>query len=113
MKCQLFLRQLKKEAPLEMGKNYEEENFDKLFALYDDDKNGLMDKAEISVFIKKVFKVQDKSKKKAAAANSQANSKTLAYYLGAYTNNFKKDVDLIWKEADLNGDNQLDRKECE
>lgn len=71
-----------------------------------------MDKAELSQFIKTVFKVQEKDKKKDKAKDSKANKLTLAHYLGSYNKNLKKDVDLIWNECDLNGDNQLDRAEC-
>jgi Ca2+-binding EF-hand superfamily protein len=43
----------------ERAENYKEEDFEKLFKKFDDDKDGFMDKTELAVFIKKVFKKSD------------------------------------------------------
>jgi Ca2+-binding EF-hand superfamily protein len=36
--------------------NYSTENFEKIFAQFDTDQNGYLEKAELAVLIKKVFK---------------------------------------------------------
>lgn len=40
---------------------YDISNFDKLFKMYDEDTNGFLEKAEMCVFIKKMFKKQKKT----------------------------------------------------
>jgi Ca2+-binding EF-hand superfamily protein len=51
-----FLSEVKKIVVPERAENYKEEDFDKLFKKFDDDKDGFMDKTEMSVFLKQVFK---------------------------------------------------------
>ena len=46
----------------ERAKNYRKENFDSLFAKYDDDKNGFIEKVEMANFIKMQFKIQPDEK---------------------------------------------------
>jgi Ca2+-binding EF-hand superfamily protein len=54
--CKNFLNELKKITNEDRAANYKEENFEKLFEKFDDDKNGFMEKSELSVLIKQVFK---------------------------------------------------------
>ena len=42
-------------APLR-AQNYDEDDFDELFQKFDQDKNGFIEKGEMAVFIKKVFR---------------------------------------------------------
>lgn len=50
--CRNFLNELKKVTIPERAENYKEENFEKLFDKFDEDKNGFMEKSELSVLIK-------------------------------------------------------------
>ena len=51
-----FIEELQKIVNPEMSGSYEPAKFDQLFKLYDDDKNGYLEKAEMTVFIQKSFR---------------------------------------------------------
>ena len=51
-----FLGDLVQIISSERAQNYKEENFEALFTKFDEDKNGFLEKAEMAVFIKKVFR---------------------------------------------------------
>jgi Ca2+-binding EF-hand superfamily protein len=65
--CKNFLAELKTKMKPERAENYDEANFDKLFDRFDDNKDGFMEKKEMAVFIKKVFKKTAAQKQKEAA----------------------------------------------
>ena len=62
-----FIAELQLCVNPEMSGTYDPEKFDQLFKEYDDDKNGYLEKCEMCVFIKKVFK-QAKKPQNAEAA---------------------------------------------
>jgi len=53
-----FLAEIKEHMAEERAGNYSEENFEKLFDKFDEDKNGFLEKFEMAVLLKKVFKKQ-------------------------------------------------------
>lgn len=60
--CKVFMSELKKIVKPDRASNYDEANFEKLFKKFDDNGDGFMEKKEIAVFIKKVFKKSDAQK---------------------------------------------------
>lgn len=50
-----FLNKLKEIVSKERAGNYSEENFEKVFTQFDEDKNGFLTKSEMAVLIKKIF----------------------------------------------------------
>ena len=51
-----FIDKIIKHMAPERARNYHPEEFDQLFDKYDEDKNGFIEKSEMAVFIKQVFK---------------------------------------------------------
>jgi Ca2+-binding EF-hand superfamily protein len=107
------MSELKKIVKPERGDNYDEANFEKLFQKFDDNGDGFMEKKEIAVFIKKVFKKTDAQKQKEKAASRPANQKLLSEYLGSYaTDNITGNIDELWDTSDADKNGMLDKEEC-
>jgi Ca2+-binding EF-hand superfamily protein len=56
MECRAFMNYLVQFTSEEKASNYSEAKFVDLFQKYDEDKNGLIYKSEMAVFITQVFK---------------------------------------------------------
>jgi len=111
--CKVFMSELKKIIKPERSDNYDEANFEKLFEKFDDNGDGFMEKKEIAVFIKKVFKKTDAQKQKEKAATRPANLKPLSEYLGSYaTDNITGNIDELWDASDADKNGMLDKEEC-
>lgn len=58
--CFKYLSIIKQNCSEERAKNYVEKDFEMLFERFDEDKNGFIEKSEMAIFLKKVFKNKDK-----------------------------------------------------
>ena len=58
--CFKYLSIIKQNCCEERAKNYDEKDFEMLFERFDEDKNGFIEKSEMAIFLKKVFKNKDK-----------------------------------------------------
>lgn len=56
--CIRYLRDVKIYTSYERAANYDERDFQKLYTLYDEDKNDFLEKHEMAVFLKKVFAIK-------------------------------------------------------
>lgn len=106
-----FMVELQKIATEDRKNNFKEEDFEKMFEKFDEDKNGFLEKSELAVLIKHVFKTPADVKARQAAQNKASNKKSLKELLGDYASHFNKDLDEMYAahDDDLNG--MLDRAE--
>lgn len=51
-----YIEHVAKIIEAERAKNYQQDKFDELFDLFDEDQNGFLSKAEMATLIKKTFK---------------------------------------------------------
>lgn len=111
--CKNFLAELKKIANDGRAENYKEEDFDTIFDKFDEDKNGFLEKSELAVLIKQVFKKSENAKKKEKAKDKKKNQEKLSVIMKDYLKNFENgDVDEAWDKSDKDGSGVLDKAEC-
>ena len=106
-----FLAEAKKCMSPERAANYDEASFDKLFNQFDEHKHCFIQKVDMAMFIKQVFKKSNAQLAKEKAMTNPANKEKLSHFLGDYTENFTKDIDAVWDECDKQKCGVLDKEE--
>ena len=77
------------------------------------DKNGFLEKAEIAVLIKRVFRRTTTQIQKESIKAKEGFQKKLSEYLGEYAEKyFKVDIDELWEISDIDKNGMLDKEEC-
>lgn len=108
--CKDFVEELKTYTVAERGNNYDESKFDEMFDEFDEDQNGYIEKAEMAVLIKRVFRVKPSAKRRVEIKNKEY--RTLSSYLQEYARYFSMDLDELWNQVDTDQNGLLDKKEC-
>ena len=106
-----FMDELQKNCVEDRKDNYKPDDFENLFNKFDDDKNGFLEKSELAVLIKFVFKTPAAAKAKEKAKNKSSNKQSLKDLLGKYSQNFSKDLDELYATHDADQNGMLDREE--
>jgi Ca2+-binding EF-hand superfamily protein len=113
--CRPLLNEIVKIIEPDRQNNYKPEDYNRIFDEFDEDGNGFMEKAEMSVLIRKVF--QKSANQKLREKISGQDQEKLKQLLRGYTG-FKKDsdainkIDQIWAKHDIDGNGFLDENEC-
>jgi len=84
-------------------KRYDPANFENLFNEYDYNKNGVIEKDELAIFIKKVF------------SEPKPEELSISEHLGTYCEHFEGgevQIDNLWEKNDANHSGLLNMKEC-
>lgn len=108
-KC--FMVELQKIATEDRKGNFKEDGFENVFKRFDDDNNGFLEKSELAVLIKHVFKTPAEVVARNAAMKKPSNKKSLKEILGNYADKFTKDLDVMYGEHDTDLNGMLDRVE--
>jgi len=66
------------------ARNFDTTGFAELFKKFDEDHNGVLDKAEMSILIKKVFKKNQSETKREDAKTKERHKLSLGNLLGNY-----------------------------
>lgn len=112
VECKNFLSELKKITSKDRADNYKEEDFEKIFVKFDDDKNGFLEKSELAVLIKQVFKKSKAAKNMEKAKDKSKNKELLSKIMADYLTNIEGDIDEVWNKSDADGSGVLDKAEC-
>jgi len=66
----IFLRTLKNYISAERVANYDEDKFESIFQEFDTDGNGMIEKSELAILIKRVFAVPKEARSKSRDKDS-------------------------------------------